>query len=96
MKLDAYFEKLVPIKNFFVRYAVIIFVLVIVTIFGAMTFMIARYANLDPTSSQGDERTSTVTTVRLDEKSVTKLQSLEDQNISIESLFDNGRDNPFQ
>lgn len=96
MKLDSITHQLSPIKDFVVRYAVLIFVFSIVGIFAFMTMSIARYANLEPTDLQKDEKLSTLKTVKLDEKSIEKIQSLEDQNISIESLFDNGRDNPFQ
>lgn len=81
---------------FIVRYAVVIFVVSVVGIFTYMTLSIARYANLDPTTSQEEDRKASVSAVKLDEKSVNKIKELQDQNISIESLFDNGRANPFQ
>lgn len=96
MKLDTILTKLAPVKDFIVRYAVIIFVLSIVAVFAYMTLNIAHFANLDPSASQIDERTSSLTAVKLDEKSITKIKQLQDQNINIESLFDNGRANPFQ
>ncbi len=96
MKLDAIITKLTPAKDFIVRYAVIIFVLSVVAIFAYMTLNIAHFANLDPTSNQLDEKTNSLTAVKLDEKSITKIKQLQDQNINIESLFDNGRANPFQ
>jgi len=96
MKLDSLIIKLLPVKTFIVRYAVVIFVVSVVGIFIYMTLSIARYANLEPTSSQAEDRKASLTAVRLDEKSITKIKELQDQNISIESLFDNGRANPFQ
>ena len=96
MKLDSITHQLSPIKDFIVRYAVLIFVFSVVGIFAFMTLGIAQYANLEPSESQKEEKLSTLKTVKLDEKSIEKIQSLQDQNINIESLFDNGRDNPFQ
>ena len=96
MKLEASLTKLVPIKTFIVRYAVVIFVVSVVGIFMYMTLSISRYANLEPSSSQEEERKASMTTVRLDESSINKIKQLEDQNISIETLFNNGRANPFQ
>ena len=96
MKLDSLIIKLLPVKTFIVRYAVVIFVVSVVGIFIYMTLSIARYANLEPTSSQAEDRKASLTAVKLDEKSITKIKELQDQNISIESLFDNGRANPFQ
>lgn len=96
MKLDSLSRQFSGLKDIFVKHALIIFVFFIVGLFGFMTFNIARFANQDPTESQKDETISAVKTVKLDEKSIQKIQSLQDQNISIESLFDNGRANPFQ
>lgn len=96
MNIEPILHQLNSVKDFITRYAVLLFVFSVVGIFAFMTLNIAKYANLEPTSSQEDERLSTLKTVRLDEKSIEKIQSLQDQNINIESLFDNGRDNPFQ
>jgi hypothetical protein len=96
MKLDALTTKLAPVKVFVVRYSVVLFIVSIVGIFVYMTLSIARYANLEPTSQQVDEKKASMTVVKLDEKSITKIKQLQDQNISIEVLFNNGRENPFQ
>jgi predicted negative regulator of RcsB-dependent stress response len=96
MKLDTIITKLLPAKDFIVRYSVIIFVLSVVAIFGYMTLNIAHFANLDPSSAQLQEKTDSLTAVKLDQTSITKIKQLQDQNINIESLFDNGRANPFQ
>lgn len=89
-------SKLVPIKNIFVRYSVLIFILFTVGILSFMTLRIAHYANLEPNEQQIDDKKATLKIVKLDDAAVSKLKELQDKNISIESLFDNGRENPFE
>ena len=89
-------NQLTPIKTFITRYAVIIFVFSVVSVFAFLTLRIASYANMEPTTVQQDERMSSLTAVKLDENSINKIRQLQDRNINIESLFDNGRANPFE
>lgn len=88
--------KLTPIKNIFVRYSVLIFIVFVVGVFSYMTLRIAHYANLEPNELQIDEKKTSLKVVKLDDAAVAKLKELQDKNISIESLFDNGRENPFE
>jgi Tfp pilus assembly protein PilO len=96
MNLDTLTSKLSPIKIIVSKHAVIIFVLSTVTIFGYMTFTISKLANLDPTDTQIDERKASLKQIKLNDNAIEKIESLEDQNINIESLFNNGRANPFE
>lgn len=96
IELSAITSKFSVTKDFVVRYALIIFIVGVVGILGFMTLTIAHFSNLEPTDDQIDEKKSSLKAVRLDEKSIAKLVQLEDQGISIESLFNNGRTNPFE
>lgn len=89
-------NQLLPIKTFVTRYAVIIFVFSVVSVFTFLTLQIANYANMEPTAAQQAERMSSLSSVKLDENSINKIRQLQDRNINIESLFDNGRANPFE
>lgn len=96
MNLDTYTAKLIPIKNFIARYAVLLFIISVVAIFSFMTLGIAHFSDREPTAVEIDEKRLSVKVVKLDEKSINKIKELQDQNISIESLFNNGRENPFE
>ena len=61
-----------------------------------MTFNIARYSNAEPDEIQIEEKKVSLKTVKLNDRAVQKIKELEDKNINIESLFNNGRDNPFE
>lgn len=96
MNLDTVTEKLESLKDYAVKHVVVISIVVTVALFGFMVIRIYLLSTAEPTQSQVDEKLNSYRVVRLDPQIVTLFRSLEDQNISIESLFDNGRTNPFQ
>lgn len=96
MNKENIIKKLQPIKLFIIRYAVIIFIIVVAGIFGFMTLQISVYSNAEPTSDQIEEKKNSLSQVKLNDEAAQKIQELEDKNINIESLFNNGRANPFE
>jgi len=96
MNLENIISKLQPLKSFVTRYAVIIFIVTAASVFGFMTLQISRYSNAEPTSDQIEEKKNSLRQVKLNDEAVQKIEELEDQNINIESLFNNGRANPFE
>lgn len=98
MKLDVkdLLAKLITFKNFVVRYIVIISILLVALVFAFLTYRIASYSNQEPNDDQIEERLSTFRSVKLDDAAVQKIEELQDRNISLESLFNNGRANPFE
>jgi hypothetical protein len=96
MNINNILAKLAPLKNFIIKNSVIIFIVMVGAIFGFITLRIASYSNIEPSYDQVDERKSSLRAVKLDDSAVQKIELLEDRNISIESLFNNGRANPFE
>ena len=96
MNVDVILTKLESAKDYAAKHIVIISIVLIVLLFGFMVVRIYLLSTAEPTQSQVDEKLNSYKTVRLDPQVVSLFRSLEDQNISIESLFDNGRTNPFQ
>jgi hypothetical protein len=96
MKLDNLTAKLTIVRDRVGRYVVIIFVICVALVFGFLTLKISSYSNNEPNDTQIEERLSTLQTVKLNDEAVQKIEELQDRNISLESLFNNGRDNPFE
>ncbi len=96
MKTSDIIARLVIIKDWVAHHAVIIFVVCVGLVFGFLTLRIASYSNEEPSDDQIEERLSTAQALRLNNEAIQKIQELQDRNISLESLFDNGRDNPFE
>jgi hypothetical protein len=96
MKKDIILTKLNFVKDFIVRYAVMIFFVGIALVFGFLILKISSYSNYEPSDDQIEESLTAVRTVRLNDEAVQKIEELQDRNISLESLFNNGRANPFE
>lgn len=96
MKLDNITAKLTIVRDKVGRYAIIIFIICVALVFGFLTIKIANYSNDEPNDAQIEERLSTLKTVKLNDEAVQKIEELQDRNINLESLFNNGRANPFE
>lgn len=96
MNLEQITDKLENAKDYLVKHAVVISIVIIVSLFSFMVVRIYLLSTAEPTQAQVDDKLNSYKVVRLDPQIVALFRSLEDQNISIESLFDNGRTNPFQ
>lgn len=96
MNTDALISKLQQLKEYVATHAVLMFIVLTVVVSGFMVVRIYTLATVEPTQTQIDEKLSTFKPVRLDPTVVALFRSLQSRNISIESLFDNGRTNPFQ
>lgn len=88
-------DKLEPAVNFWRRYYKIIFVIVLIGLYGFLIFRINVLSAAEPTVEQIDEVVKEVKRPRLDKEAVAKIQELEDQNIQVQTLFQEARNNPF-
>lgn len=88
-------EKLKPVAGFIKRYAVFIFFMVILGLFGFLVFRINSYAAVEPSEDAVQEKLKAVQRPRVDQNALDKIQQLEAQNVEVNSLFDQARSNPF-
>ncbi len=95
-QLVTYLEKIAPLRRLAYRHRVILFIVVSAGVFGFMLHRINVLANIEPSQMQIDEKVQEVKRVKIDEDAIRQIQELEDRNITLEALFDNGRENPFQ
>jgi hypothetical protein len=77
----------------FNAYKVFIFFLFVASIYGYILWRINVYSNApaDPTQ----EAAQAAKQPHIDAATVEKIQSLQDHSVSVQSLFDNARQNPF-
>lgn len=87
--------KILPVLKGLKKYVVFIFILVVLVIYGYLVFHINTLASQEPNDDAIAERLKTVQRPRIDEDALNKIQQLEDQNIQVQSLFQEARDNPF-
>lgn len=88
-------EKLQSVKRLTLRFAPILFIVIVLSIYG---FLILYVNNLTAVSVDDDEvieMLEVTTRPQIDQQAVEAIEELQDQNIQIESLFEEARDNPF-
>jgi phosphatidylserine decarboxylase len=73
-------------------YKVFIFFLVVAALYGFIVFRVNTASNI--TASQADAQTAAQP--HIDQATVDKIQSLQDNSVSVQALFDQARQNPFQ
>ena len=78
------------------RYSFLLFLTVFAGLAGYLVVRIGYLSKLEPTPDQVSATLQEVKKTNTDTESIQKLKELESRNISIESLFDNGRTNPFE
>jgi len=77
------------------RYAVLIFIVVIMLIYCFLVLKINLLAQHEPSDEEVNDQLKTSKRLKIDQDSIAKIGQLEDQNVSVKSLFKEARDNPF-
>jgi hypothetical protein len=98
MKLDLQNIKPILIKYlaFAKKYAVLIFVLVSLGVFGFLVFRIRTLASREPSEDVISEKSSKSQPINIDESAVKQVEQLQSANVDVKALFEQSRDNPFQ
>lgn len=78
------------------RYSFVLFLIAFATMASYLITRIGYLSRLEPTEAQITAKTGEIKKTNTDKASILKLKDLESRNISVESLFDNGRTNPFE
>jgi hypothetical protein len=88
-------QKLYPMLNFVRRYLVLLSIVAFVIACGYLVMQINSLVRSEPSDDAVSEKLKTVQRPHIDQKSIDKIQQLQDQNIEVRSLFEAARDNPF-
>lgn len=98
MKLDS--ESLITLQKkligFASKYAVFIFVILSLGVFGFLVYRIRTLAAQEPSESMIAEKAGETRPASIDKKSVERIQELQSTSVEVKTLFDQNRDNPFQ
>lgn len=78
------------------RYAAILFFLLVSAVYGFVLLRINTLVNAQPSQSDIDAQTTSTPVPRVDPKVAEQLQSLEDNSVNVQTLFNDARNNPFQ
>lgn len=83
-------------SRLFTHYTLIIFFVVFAGLAGYLVIKIGELSRLEPSQAELDTKLSEIKKIKTDTDAINKLKELEERDISIEALFDNGRTNPFE
>jgi hypothetical protein len=96
---DLNIKSLQPIVGGFMhklqRYAVVLTFLLFTSAYGYVLFTVNSLNDPDVSDTAVAEGAESLPTPRIDEEAVEKLQSLKDNSVNVQSLFDQNRTNPF-
>lgn len=87
--------KITPYALKLKKYTKLIFFVCLALVFGFLIASINSYSRLEPSEEAIAEKLTKVQRPKIDESALNKIQQLEDQNIEVQTLFKQARDNPF-
>ena len=87
--------KLAPLMEFLRRYMALIFILAFLCIYGFLLLRVNSLSQVEPSEDAVLEKLNSSQQPKIDQASVDKIKQLQGQNIEVQTLFKQARDNPF-
>ncbi len=78
------------------RYSMTIFLLLVAVVYGFVFYQITTLDSRQPTQPQIDKFVRASHAPHIDRKMVKQLESLKDNSVNVQTLFEQARENPFQ
>ncbi|MEK9196493.1 MAG: hypothetical protein AAB914_03945 [Patescibacteria group bacterium] len=92
INFSEYIEK---IRETTVRYYKMIFIVFIILLYATLIFRINQLSSTSPSDEQVSQKLSETKRPQIDQDSLEKIQKLQDESVSVQSLFKEARNNPF-
>jgi hypothetical protein len=92
-KLQAQLQK---VLKKFLKLRVPLFLLLIVIVYAYVALRASALANANPSASAIADQTKASATPHIDQATVNKIQQLQDNSVTVRTLFNQARQNPFQ
>jgi hypothetical protein len=89
-------EKVSELTQKVSRYKLLIFVLFVAVLYGFIVLRINSLSNAQPSTNAIAAQSDPIKTAHIDKTVVQQLESLRDNNINVQTLFEEARNNPFQ
>lgn len=84
------------VERYTIRYAAILFLLLVAAVYGFVLFKITTYSSAQPSDSDISAKVKAFAVPHIPASAVDQMQSLQDHSVSVKALFDAARNNPFQ
>lgn len=88
-------EKLSAIKKILSRFAPLFLIIIVASVYSGLILYINNLTDVTADDDEVIEMLEVTTRPQIDQQAVDAIEALQDQNIQIESLFEEARDNPF-
>ncbi len=95
LKLNQIIQKLQPAINKFRRYSPLLFMIVLVGVYGFLMYRVNTLTNKEPDDEAILQKLNTVKRPKIDQAAIDKINQLQGQNVEVKTLFDTARNNPF-
>lgn len=79
----------------FRRYSFLIFIVFVSVLYGFVMFRINSLVSSEPSTDAVNSYIKAAQVPKIDEQVVKQLESLQDNSVSVQALFDEARKNPF-
>lgn len=77
------------------RYRITLFIVFFLGIYTFLVAQIGTLVNSNPSQAAINEKLQTIKRLRIDQESIDRILLLEEQNIEVQALFKQARNNPF-
>lgn len=88
-KAESYGQKLKP-------YSLLIFLVFTAILYGSVLLKINELSSTEPSQASVDEQVKSAKVPQIDEAVVQQLKTLQDNSVSVQTLFTEARQNPFE
>ncbi|CAN5710630.1 hypothetical protein BH23PAT2_BH23PAT2_02990 [soil metagenome] len=88
-------EKLALLGAKFRRFSVFIFIITVLSLYSFLVLHISSLTQIETNEQAVTEQLKTTKRPRIDQSAIEKIEDLQDQNVQVDSLFQEARDNPF-
>lgn len=78
------------------RYVGMFFFLLVAGVYGFVLFRISTLNNIQPSGDDVSAQAAATSIPKVDPKIVKQLETLKDNSVNVQTLFDEARQNPFQ
>ncbi|HSH55277.1 MAG TPA: hypothetical protein VK983_00465 [Candidatus Limnocylindrales bacterium] len=78
------------------KYALVGFLVFLVSVYGFLSWRILYFSQLEPDQSEVTNQLKTAGVPKINEDAIRKIEQLKDNSVSVQTLFEQARDNPFQ
>jgi hypothetical protein len=78
------------------RYTVILFLLLLLGVYGFVLTKVSSLINAQPSTTAISAQAQTVAIPQIDPSTVQQIQNLQNNSVNVQTLFNQARTNPFQ